>query len=217
MATKGIDVRQTTGQIVFRVSLKDADGAKVSTGTTELRVYRVEDDGTLDVYDWTTNDFVAPGSGTPDDETTMMHRVRRDSSDADVATGIWTAVLSTLTNWTVGQVYVIQITNTLAAPESQEREFQFGLTQGDDLLTTISLDIAALPTAIENADALFIRDVDNTEATASEHSLCTVILAILESSILETTWTIHRTDGITTHATKTVTIDSSASPITGVS
>ena len=146
MATKGIDVRQTTGQLVFRVSLKDPNGAKVTSGTTELRVYRLEDDGTLDVYDWTTNDFVAPGAGTPDDETTMTHRQRRDSTGADVDTGIWTAVLSTLTNWTAGQVYVIQITNTAASPESQEREFQFGLNQGDDLVTTILADTNELQT-----------------------------------------------------------------------
>lgn len=130
MSTRGIDVRQETDRIVFRVSLKDSGGAKVTSGTTELRVYRVNDDGTLDVLDWTTNGFVAPGSGTPDDETTMTHRVRRDSSGADVNTGIWTAVLSTLTNWTEGQVYIAQVTNTNATPESQEREFQFGSIEG---------------------------------------------------------------------------------------
>ena len=66
------------------------------------------------------------------------------------------------------------------------------------------------------ADALLMRDVDNVEATANEHTLCTVVLAMLESSIAETTWTINRTDGVTTHATKTVTVDADADPITGV-
>lgn len=164
MPTKGIDVRQTTGQLVFRVSLKDSNGAKVTSGTTELRVYRVEDDGTLDVYDWTTNDFVAPGGGTPDDETTMTHQQRRDSTGADVDTGIWTAVLSTLTNWTAGQVYVIQITNTTASPESQEREFQFGLSQGDDIPTTILADLPVKVTknvALNNFTFLMVLANDN--------------------------------------------------------
>src|SRR5687767_8141702 len=102
MSTRGIDVRQDVDRIVFRASLKDTAGAKVTTGTTELRVLRVNDDGTLDVLDWTTFGFVATGSGTPDDETTMTHRSRRDSTGADVATGVWTAVLSTLTNFTKG-------------------------------------------------------------------------------------------------------------------
>lgn len=130
MSTRGIDVRQETDRIVFRVSLKDVNGAKVVSGTTEIRVYRVNDNGTLDVLDWTTFGFVAPGSGTPDDEEVMTHRVRRDSSGADVNTGIWTAILSTLTNFTEGQVYIAQITNTNAVPESQEREFQFGGVEG---------------------------------------------------------------------------------------
>ena len=60
-------------------------------------------------------------------------------------------------------------------------------------------------------------NVSNVEAAAPEHSLCTIVLAGLESSLSGTTWTIKRTDGSTTHATKTVTADGSASPITGVS
>lgn len=131
MTTRGIDIRQSTERLLFRASLKDSDGAKVSSGTTELRLYRLNDDGTLDVYDWTADAFVAPGSGTPDDETTMTHQVRRDSSGADVATGIWTKVLSDLDALTAGQVYIAQVTNSGAFPESQEREFQFGGVEGD--------------------------------------------------------------------------------------
>lgn len=165
MATRGIDIRQSTDRLVFRVSLKDADGAKVTTGTTELRVYRVEDDGTLDVYDWTTDDFVATGSGTPDDETTMTHRQRRDSSGADVDTGIWTAVLSTLTNWTSGQIYIAQVTNSGAVPESQEREFQFGGVEGAQFSTaTTDLNLAA--------DAILVRDWTSVSGTPPDR--CTL-------------------------------------------
>jgi hypothetical protein len=67
------------------------------------------------------------------------------------------------------------------------------------------------------ADAVLSRDVANAEASAAEHSLCTIVLASLESSISGTTWTIKRTDGETTHATKTLTTDETADPITGVS
>ncbi len=76
--------------------------------------------------------------------------------------------------------------------------------------------LAALPTANENADALLVRDMDQVEGSAPEHSLCTMVLACLESSISGTTWTIKRTNGSTTHATKTVTTDADADPITGV-
>jgi hypothetical protein len=69
----------------------------------------------------------------------------------------------------------------------------------------------------ELADAVLARNMSEVEAGAAEHSLCTVVLAALESSLSGTTWTIKRTDGTTTHATKTVTKDAAAQPITGVS
>jgi len=68
----------------------------------------------------------------------------------------------------------------------------------------------------EIADGILTRNVSNTEATAAEHTLCTVVLAMLENSISGTTLTIKRTDGTTTHATKTLTLDAAADPITGV-
>ena len=74
----------------------------------------------------------------------------------------------------------------------------------------------APPTATTIADAVLGRNVSNVEATAAEHSVCTLVLAALESSVIGTSWTIKRTDGTTTHATKTVTTDASAEPITGV-
>ena len=85
-------------------------------------------------------------------------------------------------------------------------------------------DNAALATGValtasernSTADAILARSVATCEESAAEWSLCTVILATLESSVSGTTWTIKRTDGTTTHATKTVTADSDADPITGV-
>lgn len=66
------------------------------------------------------------------------------------------------------------------------------------------------------ADTLLARNVSNVEGSAPEHSLTTLVLAMLESSRSGTTWTIKRTDGSTTHATKTLTVDADADPITGV-
>lgn len=66
------------------------------------------------------------------------------------------------------------------------------------------------------ADAVLARSVANVEAAAGEHTLCTIVLAMLEGAVSGSTWTIRRTDGSTTHATKTVTTDPDADPITGV-
>ncbi len=68
----------------------------------------------------------------------------------------------------------------------------------------------------EIADAILKRSVSNVEAEAPEHSLATIILATLESSISGSTWKIKRTDGTTIHASKTVTTDPNATPIVAV-
>ncbi len=68
----------------------------------------------------------------------------------------------------------------------------------------------------EIADEVLKRSVSNVEATADQHSLATIILCLLESSRSSTTWTIKRTDGTTTHATKTLTLDATANPVIGV-
>ncbi len=73
----------------------------------------------------------------------------------------------------------------------------------------------AASAATEIADAILSRSVSNVEGTAGEHTLCTVVLALLEWAISGTTWTIYRTDGTTTHATKTLTAAAS-DPITSV-
>jgi hypothetical protein len=146
MTTRGIDIRQTASRIILRASLKDSAGVKVTTGTTELRIYRMEDDGTLDVLDWDagTKDFVA--SGAVDDEVTMSHQQSNGSDN----TGIWTYVMSDATilaNFDEDQVYIVAITNSNATPETQEREFQFGGVEGDQSLAS---EVAAVKTDTGN-------------------------------------------------------------------
>ena len=88
----------------------------------------------------------------------------------------------------------------------------------DAILADTGTDGVVLSTATLQsiADEILKRDVDNVEATANEHTLATIILCLLESSRSATTWTIKRSDGTTTHATKTLTLDSAADPVVGV-
>jgi hypothetical protein len=98
-------------------------------------------------------------------------------------------------------------------------------TSVDDLPTNAELTtalgtaddavLAAIPSATTIADAVLSRGVSNVEDTANTTSLAAVILAMLESSISGTTWTIRKTGG-STFVAKTVTVDASADPITGV-
>lgn len=66
------------------------------------------------------------------------------------------------------------------------------------------------------ADSVLSRSVSNVEGSAGEHTLCTVVLAMLENSISGSTLTIKRTDGSTTHVTKTLSTNAAAEPIVGI-
>ena len=86
---------------------------------------------------------------------------------------------------------------------------------GTDYWTDI-IDRAPL-TAIEIADAILSRGVVNVEGTADEFSLTAIILALLSSTSTSTTWTIKKSDGSTTFATRTLTESETALPVVGVS
>ena len=91
-------------------------------------------------------------------------------------------------------------------------------TVADSILSDTGTDGVVLSTATLQsiADEILKRDVDNVEATANEHTLATIILSILESQRSSTNWTIYRTDGTTPHATKVLTLDGTAQPVTRV-
>jgi hypothetical protein len=105
---------------------------------------------------------------------------------------------------------------------SSGSDFRIVITTGTvDSVSVVGAQVGAFsilnrvtPNAL--ADALLSRNVSNVEATAGEHTLCTAVLAMLEHSISGNTLTIKRTDGSTTHYTKTLTSDSGAAPITGI-
>jgi hypothetical protein len=75
----------------------------------------------------------------------------------------------------------------------------------------------APPSATTIADTTLGRSVANSQATAAEWSLATLVLAALESTAVGSTWTIYRTDGTTVHAVKTLATDANADPVVGVS
>jgi hypothetical protein len=88
-----------------------------------------------------------------------------------------------------------------------------------DILADTGTDGVTLSTAVKQgiADEVLKRGVSNVEDAADVLSLAALILAAFKSSIANTTWTIKKSDGVTTFATPTVTVDANADPITGVS
>lgn len=82
---------------------------------------------------------------------------------------------------------------------------------------TVASLVAAANEAV--ADAVLSRDISvhNVEDAATQYTLCTVILGMLENAIVDTTLTIYKSDR-TTHVTKslTTTAASSANVITEI-
>lgn len=162
---KGVDVRQTSSRLVFRVALKDATGAKLASGTTTYRLYELQDDGDLLSYDFNDNTFK---SGALTTATASMAHQQGNNNTHD--TGIWTAALTTLTGFTAEGIYIIQVNNSGAAPTDQEREFQFGSAEGDLTVSSarLAVDATAISgdsTAADNLERLLdgTEDVDLTE------------------------------------------------------
>lgn len=85
-----------------------------------------------------------------------------------------------------------------------------------ETLKAIKDAIAALnnPTATAIADAILKRDIDQVEATAALHSLCTAILKAV-SRIKDDAGTlkVYRTDGETLHMSQAITTDTGNEPI----
>jgi len=151
---------------------------------------------------------------------------------------VWDALTSALTTvGSIGKLIVDNLNATISSRSSHSAADVWAagtrtLTAIDEDTTTLDLDatvraavgmasanldtqLDALPTAIENADATLSRGVSNVQDTADTTSLAAIVLAILESSVSGTTWTIRKTGG-TTFVTKTLTVDAAADPITGV-
>lgn len=101
---------------------------------------------------------------------------------------------------------------------------QISLTSGVASVAVASIASNAITAAslasdagAEIADAVLSRNVSNVEGSAPEHCLATIVLGGLESDISSTTWTIKRTDGSTTHYTKTLGLTPGADPVTSIS
>lgn len=130
MGAKGIFFRQTGDRIIFRESLKDSSGVGVTSGTTSLRIWELQTDATLKQYDFNDNTFKTSALTTA--TASMTHQT---SNNSTYNTGIWTYNLTTVTGFTIGNVYIYSVNNTTATPPIIEREFQYGGFEGDFLVS----------------------------------------------------------------------------------
>lgn len=192
-------------------------GATITTGFVEV---------TAGLYFYTLS---APDGHTGvfvmyDSANTALRRVAvvapRETENSDVKT----SAMATPANVTDAQT---AITSAIAAlnnlSQSQAQAAATAALNAYDPPTKAELDtaqstiIAAVPGATVVADAVLGRSVAYVEDSAGIYSIAGLILAAFESSAPGTTWTIKKTDGTTTFATRTLTEDINAKPVTGVS
>lgn len=119
--------------------------------------------------------------------------------------------IESVNGFNVGEFYQVVVSATVASVTTKQVVMTFRVLAAETTAGNVPVDRAAI------ADVILARDMSQVEAGAPEHSLCTIVLAALESAVSSTEWVIKRTDGTTTHVTKTVTTDVDADPITGVS
>lgn len=153
---QGIDVRATSDRLIFRCLLQSG-GALVTTGTTNLYLYELQDDGTLFSYDFDDNTFKSTALTT--EVQAMTHR---QGNNGSTNTGLWTYALTTVSDFNTGGIYIARVHNTNADPDDQCREFQFGSAEGDMSVTSGNLNV--------NVEAI---DEGGTEAANLEAALTT--------------------------------------------
>lgn len=222
-------------------TLLDTDGIDFDS-LTGIHGFSVDlaDDTTVDFYKAGSKYFIVLGDVTVDSQTMRFLAASFQIGYPGSLIDTYIATLATQTSFTLnagpaeddalngmeciihdkasavqlGRAFISDYTGstktvTLAAGTS------FTAAQFDNISVFPSVGLA--PT-VQNAlaDSVLLRNVSNVESTAGEHTLCTLVLAALEFSVSGATWTIKRTDGSTTHYTKTLTTDAGANPITGV-
>ena len=139
--------------------------------------------------------------------TALLSGTMNEMVDADSSantTGFYTASIActAVNGFEHGKTYTVYIEATV---------------DGDKGAICYSFKAVNLTTLLQAmADEILKRGASNVEATADEFSLCYVILALSNAVIAEGIQTVKKTDD-TTFATKNLTTDAAADPITGIS
>ena len=182
MGFRGIDVRESGGPLVVRASLKDSTGAKVTSGTATLRIFECQSNGTLHQMDFSDNIFKTNSIITPTQN--MTHQ-----AVGAYSSGLWTYSMASVGDFYKGAVYVTQVTHDTASPPDQEREWQYGMADGDPLFS---------------ADILFTRDQTNTQ---DEYTVIWYVdgVRITTNITVPTLQVVRRSDGTDLLAAATMT------------
>lgn len=190
-------IRTGDTSILFRAALFDASNAKVTAGTTNLRIWHVvPTTGALEAYDFDDDTFKTTALTTG--EATMTHQTVDNST---YNTGVWTLRHSTLAAFTKGDKYIAEVENAGAIREIH-LEFQYGDCEGDqrvDLPDDVwDEDIVAAHTTADTAGrALAVLDAISDRANNANLNAILGVPDVAANTIAETLWD----EDITAHVT----------------
>lgn len=148
-------IKASDGSILFRAVLFDAANAKITAGTTSLRIWHfVPGTGAFTTFDFNDNTFKAGAITTP--TASMTHQQAENST---YNTGVWSFRQATLTGFPtlIGDKFVAEVSHA-SLPRPIMIEFQYGDLEGDASVlrnnyatagaaSTITLDAGAVATA----------------------------------------------------------------------
>jgi hypothetical protein len=153
IARAEIDSLRVGETIVFRVHLLDGAGAVVTGGTTSLYLYELQDDGTLESYDFDDDTFKTTALTT--ETLSLTHRA---GNNGTTNTGFWTGILSTLTGLTEGGLYLVRVTNANASPPERSRQFGYGGVCEDSHLARCAMMNKRTFTVATGVDVVYDED-----------------------------------------------------------
>lgn len=150
-AADGLRCKAIGQTIIVTGKPNDSTGALVTSDTTDVYLYEMQDDGLLLSYDFDDDTFK---SGVLTDETDLATHQKGNNDTTD--TGVWSWSLSTLTGLTEGARYIVQFDNINFAEEKPSVEFEYG-----GLTERTLVDVEATLTTIKGTG---FTDTDTLEA-----------------------------------------------------
>ena len=187
--------KNVSGQIVCAQLNSKTDGSQVTTGTTTC--YVLGDGGTQAAG--------SVGSGACTHEGNGLWSYAPAQAETNYDNACFTFVNTSAVTATV-QIYT-------SYPQTGDNYARIGAPAG----ASVSADIAALPTATQNADTLLDRDMaTGTDSGSSSVRTVRQALRFLRNkwSISAGTLTVTKEDDVTSSWTAAVTTDAAAVPIT---
>lgn len=181
--------RSSDTSLLIRAVLFDATDAKITAGTTSLRIWHViPTTGALETYDFNDNTFKTGAVTTP--TVAMTHRQAENNT---YNTGYWNYRHTTLGPFVVGDKYIFEVSHA-NLPRPITAEYQYGDLEGDEATLIPDFvwdeDIVGAHGAASSA-GLLLRSLGANISTRTNNANLNALLGVADTagfSIAHTIW-----------------------------